>query len=104
MTISKTILYISLNKNLARIGRDNDFNSHVITNVCAPINDNDVLKKYVDSNVGGLKQDGVVSDSSNNIALFINTTNGELVFPLATKRYVDNFMYGVLQLIFRVHK
>ena len=62
-----------------------------------PINDSDVVnKKYVDS---GLKQDSLVSDTSNIVPLIIKTTSGKLSFPLATKQYVDNFVYDVLQMI-----
>ena len=62
-----------------------------------PINYSDVVnKKYVDS---GLKQDGIISDSSNIVPLTINPTSGELSFPLVTNQYVDNFVYDVLQLI-----
>ena len=97
MTVPKTILYIPLNNNLVRTDRDNDFNSHIITNVGDPIYDNDAVnKRYVDS---GLKQDGTVSETSNIISLIVNTTNGELSFPLVTKQYVDKFVYDVLQTI-----
>ena len=97
LTIPKTILYIPLNNNLARTDRDNDFNNYIITNVGDPINDSDAVnKRYVDS---GLKQDGIVSETSNIVSLIVNTTIGELSFPLVTKQYVDNFVYDVLQTI-----
>ena len=97
LTVPKTILYIPLNNNLARTDRDNDFNNHMITNVGDPINDSDAVnKRYVDS---GLKQDGIVSETSNIVSLIVNTTIGELSFPLVTKQYVDKFVYDVLQTI-----
>ena len=97
LTVPKTILYIPLNNNLARTDRDNDFNNHIITNVGDPINDSDAVnKRYVDS---GLKQDGIVSDTSDIVPIVINTTNGELSFQLATKQYVDKFMYDEFQTI-----
>ena len=97
MTIPKTILYIPLNNNLARTDRDNDFNNHIITNAGDPIFDNDVAnKKYVDS---GLKQDGIVSDTSGVVPLIVDTTSGEASFLLVTKQYVDNFVNDVLQMI-----
>ena len=100
LTVPKTILYIPLNNNLVRTDRDNDFNNHIITNVGDPINDNDAVnKRYVDSNVSGLKQDGIISDTSDIVPIVINTTNGELSFQLATKQYVDKFMYDEFQTI-----
>ena len=97
LTVPKTILYIPLNNNLVRTDRDNDFNNHIITNVGDPINDSDIVnKRYVDS---GLKQDGIVSETSNIVSLIVNTTIGELSFPLITKQYVDRFVYDVLQTI-----
>ena len=97
LTIPKTILYIPLNNNLARTDRDNDFNNHISTNVGDPINDSDAVnKRYVDS---GLKQDGILSETSNIVSLILNTTNGELSFPFVTKQYVDKFEYDVLQMI-----
>ena len=100
LTIPKNILYIPINKNLARTDINKDFSNHINSNMGDPFNDKDAAnKKYVDSNVWGLKQDGVVSESSNIIPIFINTTNGDVSFPIATKQYVDNFMYDVLQMI-----
>ena len=94
LTVPKTIVYIPLNNNLARTDRDNDFNNHIITDVGDPINDNDAVnKRYVDS---GLKQDGIVSETSDVVSIIVNTTNGELSFPLVTKQYVDRFVYNVL--------
>ena len=97
LTIPKTFLYIPLNNNLARTERDNDFNNHIITNVGYPLYDSDAAnKKYVDR---GLKQDGVISETSNVVPLIVNTTNGEQSFLLTTKQYVDNLVYIVLQMI-----
>ena len=95
LTVPKTILYIPLNNNLARTDRDNEFNNHIITNVGYPIHDSDAAnKKYVDR---GLKQDGLVSDTSDVVPLIVNTTSGEVTLPFVTKDYSDKFMYDVLQ-------
>ena len=97
LDIPKTVLYIPLNNNLARTDRDNDFINHIITNVGYRINDIDAAKKkYVDR---GLKQDSIISETSNVIPLIVNSTSGEQSFLLTTKQYVDNFVYDVLQMI-----
>ena len=69
----------------------------MIANVSDPMNDSDAVnKRYVDS---GLNQDGIVSDTSIIVSLIINTTNGELSFPLAAKLFDDNSVYDELQMI-----
>ena len=97
LTVPKTVLYIPLNNNLARTDRDNGFYNHISTNVGYSINDSDAAnKKYVDRR---LKQYGIISETTNVVPLIINTTNGEMSFPLATKQYVDKFMYDDFQTI-----
>ena len=63
------------------------------------MNDSDAVNKfYVDSNVDGLKQDGMVSDTSDIVSLLIKTTNGEVSLPFVLKYYVIIFMYNVKQM------
>ena len=104
LTTPKTIIYIPLNKNLVRSDRDNDLNNNKITNVKDPTNDNDVAnKKYVDSKsiTGAVKQDlsNSITTSSEIIELLLSTTTGEFSFPMATKRYVDKFLYNDYQFV-----
>ena len=97
LLVPKTILYIPLTNNLARTDRDNDFNNHIITNVYNLIYKCDAVNKnYVDR---GLKQDGIISDTSDVVPLIVNRTSGEQSFILTTKQYVNNFVYDVLQMI-----